>query len=202
MEKARIARFSRKLSASLRARWLRRSIDRALVLSRYEVRSDFLSVEKLTFRLAISWRARGIHPWDGDLAPDRKARRLVQQTFTDTLAVLDRLFTALPEVDVIDLKVQEQDARKHGTLFRGSISRREFETARQSSPLMKLRELGVSYNLANWRLEPLAPSNSEHELPDSEMNAGPWDRSFESAHPGGRGKGAPHEWHQDKARPH
>lgn len=118
-----IARFLGKLSARLQARWLRRSIDKALALNRYEVRPDGLWLTGTSFRLAISWRARRIHPWDSDLTADRKALLLVEQTFSDTLAALERLFVALPEVDVIDLSVLEVDSRKHGTLLSGSIAR-------------------------------------------------------------------------------
>ncbi|MFZ0247501.1 hypothetical protein [Candidatus Binatus sp.] len=141
--------FLGKLSAGLRARWLRGSIDKALAVNRYQVRPDGLLLEGTSFRLAITWRARDIHPWDGDLAADSRALRLVEQTFSDTLAALERLFVALPEVDVIDLRVLEADARKHGTLLNGLISRREFETCRLSSPAMRLRLLGLNFNLVN-----------------------------------------------------
>jgi hypothetical protein len=93
-----LKRFLEKLSAGLRARWLRRSIRKALALNRFEVRPDGLSSEGISFRLAISWRARQIHPWDTDLTADRKALRLVEQTFCDTQSALARLFTALPEL--------------------------------------------------------------------------------------------------------
>jgi len=197
-----ITRFLRKLNAGLRARRLRASIDKALAVNRYEVRPDGLLPEGTSFRLAITWRARGIHPWDCDLAADRKAHKLVEQTFLDTLAALERLFTALPEVDVIDLRVLEADARKHGTLLNGLISRREFEACRLSSPAMSLRMLGVNYNLVNSRFEPLAPSCSEHEIPSSEINAQPRGGSVDSAHSSGLGRGPPQAWHRDKAGPH
>ena len=62
-----MARFFGRLSAGLRARWLRRSIDQALALNHTEVRSDGLCAEGISLRLTISWRARNIHPWDRDL---------------------------------------------------------------------------------------------------------------------------------------
>lgn len=63
-------RFFGKPSAGLRARWLRGSIDKALAVNRYEVRLDGLLLGDTSFRFAITWRARGIHPWDGDLTAD------------------------------------------------------------------------------------------------------------------------------------
>jgi hypothetical protein len=174
---------------------LRGSIDKALALNRNEVRSDGLLLEARTFRLAITWRARDVHPWDRNMAADRKMLRRVEQTFSDTLAALERLFIALPEVDVIDLTVLQTRAINPGTLLNGLISRREFETCRVPSPAMKLRLLGVNYNLVDSHLEPLAPAFLDHEIPASEMDA--------SAHPGEFGKGPqPQGWHQDKAGPH
>ena len=194
--------FLGKLSAGLRARWLRGSIDKALAVNRYEVRPDGLSLEGTSFRLAITWRARDIHPWDGDLAADNRALRLVEQTFSDNLAALERLFVALPEVDVIDLRVLEADARKHGTLLNGLISRREFETCQLSSPAMRLRLLGLNFNLVNSRLEPLAPSCSEPEIPSSEINARHRSVSFESSNSSELGRGPPQARHQDRLGPH
>jgi hypothetical protein len=69
--------------------WLHRSIDQALALNRTEVRPDGLCPEDLSLHLAISWRARNLHPWDHDLVGDRKALRLVEQTFSDTEVALE-----------------------------------------------------------------------------------------------------------------
>jgi hypothetical protein len=192
-----IARFLRKHGARLRARWLRGSINEALELSRYEVRRDGLLLEGTTFRLAITWCARQIHPWDCDLEADKKAHKLVDQTFDDTLTALERLFVTLPEVDTIDFRVMEGDTRKRGVLLNGLVSRREFETCRLTSPTMRLRLLGVNYNLINSRLEPLTPSYSEHEIPISEIDA----RDSDGSYPSGLGKGSSPAWHQDKAGP-
>ncbi|MGO9453403.1 MAG: hypothetical protein ACLQDV_20505 [Candidatus Binataceae bacterium] len=192
METARITRFFGKLGAALRAHWLRGSIDKALALNRYQVRPDGLWMEGKSLSLTISWRARDVHPWDSDLAPDRKAIQLVEQTLSDTLAALERLFMTLPEVDLIDLRVHETDARKHGTLLSGLISRREFETCQMISPTMKLRLLGVSYNLVNSHLEPLSPSCLEHEIPSSELDVPERSGSFDSS---GFGKGPSQRWH-------
>ena len=79
----------------------------------------------------------------------------MEQTFSDTQAALERLFMALPEVDVIDLRVMETEAGKQGTLLSGSVSRRDFETWRPSSIAMRLRLLGINYNLVNSRFEPI-----------------------------------------------
>ncbi|MGD0118728.1 MAG: hypothetical protein ABSD30_11730 [Candidatus Binatus sp.] len=197
-----ITRFLRKQKARLRARWLRGSIDKALRLSRYEVRGDRLMLEGRSFRLAVTWRARHIHPWDYDLPPDTKELKLVDQTFADTFAALDRLFTALPEVDVIDIRVMEPDSRSHGTLLKGIVSREDFKTYQMPSPTMRLRLLGINYNLVNSRLEPIAPSCAEREIPFSEIAARHLDGSFESD-PSSEPEKEPHPgWHRGKAGPH
>ena len=197
-----ITRFLRKRKARLWARWLRDSIDKALALNRYDVRRDRLSLMATSFRLTIAWRARHVHPWDRDLKEDKRATRLVDQTFADTFAALDRLFTALPEVDVIDIRVMEPDSRSHGTLLKGIVSREDFKTYQMPSPTMRLRLLGINYNLVNSRLEPIAPSRAEREIPFSEIAARHLDGSFESD-PSSEPEKEPHPgWHRGKAGPH
>ena len=112
-------------------------------------------------RLAISWRARNLHPWDRDLVGDRRALRLVEQTLSDTEAALERLFVLVPEIDAIDLRVLEADARRDELLMSGSIVRREFETWHPFSTVMRLKLLGLNFNLVNSRFEPLDTASSE-----------------------------------------
>jgi hypothetical protein len=197
-----ITRFLRKRKARLWARWLRDSIDKALALNRYDVRRDRLSLMATSFRLTIAWRARHVHPWDRDLKEDKRATRLVDQTFADTIAALEELFITLPEVDVIDLKVLEADEKSDGILMSGSVSRNEFETWHPSSIPMRLRLLGVSYNLVDKHFEPLVPVHTEHEIPSYELAALHRSGSSENVHPGEVGRGPPQTWHQDKAGPH
>ena len=64
---------------------------------------------------------------------------MVEQTFSDTEAALERLLVTLPEADVIDLRVFETDTRERETLMSGSVSRSEFETPHPSSVSMRLK---------------------------------------------------------------
>lgn len=196
-----ITRFLRKRKARLWARWVRDSIDQALALSRYDVRRDRLSLIGKSFRLAIAWRARHVHPWDRDLQEDKRAIRMVDQTFADTIAALEELFITLPDVDVIDLKVLEPD-EKNGILMIGSVARNEFETWHPSSIPMRLRLLGVRYNLVDKHFEPLVAVHTEHEMPGFELAAMHRSGSSENVHAGEVGRGPPQTWHQDKAGPH
>jgi hypothetical protein len=198
-----VSRFLRKRRARLWARWVRDSVGSVLALKRYDVRDDGLSLMGMSFRLAIAWRARHVHPWDRDLADDKKALRLAEQTFADTAAALEQLFIALPEVDFIDLRVFEADERKHGTLMSGSVSRNDFNAWHPSSIPMRLRLLGVNFSLVDTHLEPLVATSSDHEISGYEVDARNWaKRSSESVRSGELGRGPPQAWHQDKAGPH
>jgi len=192
-----------KLNARVRASWMYRAIDQALALNRTEVRPDGLRPEKMSVRFAINWRARDVHPCDRDLAGDRTARRLVEETFSETVAALDRLFIALPEVDVIDLKVLEGDIKKDGILLSGSILRRGFETWHPSSAAMRLKLLGVHYNLVNLCFEPLATSDSERSLSKSGTTAHqPYDSYRALTDPNRAEDASKRVWHQDKVGPY
>jgi hypothetical protein len=198
-----VSRFLRKRRARLWARWVRESIESALALKRYDVRHDGLPLTGMSFRLAISWRARNVHPWDRDLADDKKAHQLAEQTFADTAAALEQLFIALPDVDLIDLKVLEADEKKHGILMSGSVSRNDFDAWHPSSIPMKLRLLGVNFNLVDTHLEPLVATGSEHEISGYEIDARNLAKgSSESVRPDELRRGPPQAWHQDKAGPH
>ncbi len=76
---------------------------------RGEVRSDGLSLNHLRNRLEIEWRAREIHPWDRDLPAIRVAQLFAEQCLDDANAALERLFSSLPEIAVIEFKVIEPE---------------------------------------------------------------------------------------------
>ena len=127
----------------------RRIVGRALALNRSEARPDGLRLTALRNRLEIQWRARGIHPWDRDLAPAEAIRTFVEQSLFDTEAAIVRLFDALPQVDVIDLSVL--GLATDDVLIAGTVSRADLnEYRRTCSPFeeMRLRLLGVSYRFS------------------------------------------------------
>jgi hypothetical protein len=157
----------------------------------------------MSLRLLINWRARDLHPWDFYLVGNRRTVRLVEQTFCDTMAALERLFAALPEVDVIDFRVLEQDTRTDGTLLSGSILRQDFETWHPSSAAMRLKLLGVSYKLVNSRFEPLDNSGPEHDMSTSKMSGRLANQPYKGVAPAsGAENGQKQAWHQGKAGAH
>jgi hypothetical protein len=100
-----------------------RSIKRALALHlRGEVRRDGLYAARVTTHLDIEWRARDIHPWDRSLlAPPQKAAAFVEQSLADTEAAIHGLFAALPQVDVVTLRVLDR-ASEHA-IISGTVTR-------------------------------------------------------------------------------
>ena len=124
--------------------WYRRRIEHALDLERRgEVRNDGLQLGEMQHRLEIRWRARGVHPWDRHLPRDERHARFVEQALLDTEAAIARLFDALPEVDLIDLRVT--DPSSDATMLSGSVHRSDFQSLQPSpSVRMRLAEMGVS----------------------------------------------------------
>lgn len=130
----------------------RRRIARALALNRRgEVRRDGLRIIEASMRLKVQWRARLIHPWDRDLPTDITARLLVEQSFADTEAALDRLFSILPEVDSIELTVL--DPVSDQKIMTGIVHRSDVEAARCfASVKMRMRESGIDFRFTDSQL--------------------------------------------------
>jgi hypothetical protein len=126
-----------------------RRINRALALQlRGEARSDGLTVDNVSSRLEIRWRARDIHPWDRHLARYEREVMFAEQALTDTEAAVFRLFERLPEVEAIELSVLEP---KSETLIAAGVVHRSDVYATRPHLLsvgMRLREVGVSYRFA------------------------------------------------------
>jgi len=124
-------------------RWRHRhNVDRSLALHlRGEARPDGLSLIQLRNRLEVRWRARDIHPWDAD-ASDR-AQLFGEQLLSDTEAVILRLFKALPQIDLIDLRVVEPTSDT--VIMAGVVHRSNLDTVRSlMSVRMRLQHMGLS----------------------------------------------------------
>jgi hypothetical protein len=143
-----------KFRATHARRRIQRRVIRALALSkRREARSDGLSLSHFENRLQIEWRARQVHPWDRDLPPARVARLFAEQCLKDADAALEGLFATLPEIDVIEFKMLEPNSG--ASILSGTVKRTESMAIRAPSSGMRLKQLGVTYRLQNWRFEPL-----------------------------------------------
>ncbi len=141
-----------------RRRFRRRVIKGLALNTRGEVRRDGLSLNHFRNRLQIEWRARDVHPWDRDLPSARIARLFAEQCLEDAEAALERLFATLSEIDVIEFTMLDPNSR--APILAGAVTRSEAMNVRAPSSGMRLKQLGVTYRLQDWRFEPLSDQRS------------------------------------------
>jgi hypothetical protein len=147
----------RKLLAVWRLRRLPRVLSKALALHRRgEVRSDGLSLLDVSIKLTVSWRARDVHPWDRDLPEEKAAPRLLDQTLHDTEDAVERIFSAFPQANALELSVFESDPASDRVIMAGLVVRADLGRCASSSVAMRLRMLGINYRLTNQHLEAIA----------------------------------------------
>lgn len=146
----------------------KRNIGRALALHhRGEVRRDGLIPVNIATRLEIEWRARDIHPWDHSiLSPAERATAFVRQSLADTEAAIQRLFKALPHVDVIDLKVH--DRISDSVIISGTVLRPSISTENETLSIgMRLMYLGLTYHSAGSLFEVLEKNDDSEPAAQS-----------------------------------
>jgi len=127
----------------------RHKVNDALALHhRGEARNDGLILDSVSSRLAISWRARDIHPWDRGLPRYEREIMFAHQTLADTEAAIRRLFERLPHIDVMEVRVIEPTSEM--MIAEGTVYRSDFNAVRSSlrSVGMRLREMGMRYSFA------------------------------------------------------
>jgi len=146
----------RTLTGIRERRRLRSRVKRTLALkSRGAIFNDGLPLRKLANHLEVEWFAREPHPWDEDLAPDRKAELFVVESLSDTIVAICRMFDRLPEVDTIRIRVL-QPTEPHNTLLAGTVHRADLHASRRCpSPAMSLKLLGIRYRVTDGAFEPL-----------------------------------------------
>jgi hypothetical protein len=146
----------RELRAAWKLRRVRKGLGNALALHRRgEVRSDGLVLLDASVKLTVSWRVRGIHPWDRDLPEERIAVQLLDQTPHDTEAAVERIFAAFPEASTLKLNVLENDPGSNRVVITGAVDRSDVGRCDSSSIAMRVRMLGINYRVENQRLEVL-----------------------------------------------
>ncbi len=151
-------------------------IERALALNRRaEVRRDGLKLSKVSSSLEIEWYARDIHPWDRHDQPERRATLFVRQCLDDTDAAITRLFEALPQVDVIAVRVLERTTEE--IILAGIVHRSSAAPDSALSAGMRLWQRGIMYHSDGWQFEPLESNEDswrrQSYLPDRDLVANP-----------------------------
>jgi len=143
----------------------RHKVNDALALHhRGEARNDGLVLDSVSSRLAISWRARDIHPWDRGLPSYEREIMFAHQTLADTEAAIRRLFERLPHIDVMDVRVLETTSET--MIAEGTIHRSDLKAARPAllSVGMRLREMGMRYRFVVPESDHLEAMVSTEEL--------------------------------------
>jgi hypothetical protein len=142
----------------------RRNIEWALALHRRgEVRDDGLRATRVSNHLEIEWTARNIHPWDRG-QPWDSGFLFVDQSLADTDAAVTRLFEALPQVDVIMLRIFDPSSGAAiiaGTVYRSAAS----DVSRNISVRMRLNRWGLRFRSTGLSLEPLEADGAP-DLPE------------------------------------
>jgi hypothetical protein len=147
----------RKHRAARKLRRVRRLLDSALALHRHgEARPDGLSLIDYSMKLTVRWRARDIHPWDRDLPDEQIALRLVDQNLHDAEDAVERIFRAFPEANALELNVFESDPESNRVIMSGLVMRSDLKRCTAASIGMRLRMLGISYQLVNHHFEATA----------------------------------------------
>jgi hypothetical protein len=127
-------------------------VTRALRLQpRGAIAHDVLHLRALSLRLRVEWRARDVHPWDHDLSEQRQAQLFARQCLEDVDTAITRLFERVPEMHVLEVVVRAP--RSNSVIMFGVVHREDLRGASHLALEMKLRTIGMKYQLFDCRFE-------------------------------------------------
>jgi hypothetical protein len=139
-----------------------REVSRSLRLQpRGAIAHDVLGLAALSLRLRVEWRARDVHPWDRDLSEHRQAQRFAQQCLRDVDTAIARLFERFPEMHVLELVVRAP--RSGAVIISGVVHRDDLRAASHLALEMKLRTIGMKYQLFDDRFESTPSTDTVHQ---------------------------------------
>jgi hypothetical protein len=122
---------------------------------------DVLRLAGLSLRLRVEWRARDVHPWDHDLSEHRQAQRFAQRCLHDVDAAIARLFERIPEMHVLELVVRAPGSG--AAIMSGMVHRDDLHAASHLALEMRLRTIGVKYQLFDHRFESVQSPDIAHQ---------------------------------------
>jgi hypothetical protein len=135
-------------------------VRRALALHRRgEVRTDGLELTAVRTTMRVEWVAREIHPWDRNIRRERRERFFTQQCLDDTAAAIGRLFEKMPDLNTLEIRVLREASGP--LLLAGVVNRDQIKPVANLAPGMKLKTLGIRFQIFNWQLEPLSAPGQE-----------------------------------------
>lgn len=138
--------------------WRRRvfasQVERALTAApRGGAPRDVLTLDAVSTTMRLSWTARPVHPWDRDLPCEQQDAAFADQCLLDVDVAMARLFAKFPAVERLDITVRRPGS---GTpILTGTAHRADFERVRRLSTPMRLKMVGLAYELGRGGLRPL-----------------------------------------------
>ena len=118
------------------------------------VSRDELEVSSASLTMSVTWTARPIHPWDRDLPLEQQDETFAEQCLHDVDIAIARLFSRFPLVERLDITVRHPHS--NASILSGTAHRGDFVSVQRLSIPMRLKMLGITYELGSGGLQPLA----------------------------------------------
>ncbi len=118
------------------------------------VSRDVLEVYSASLTMSVTWTARRVHPWDRDLPLEQQDATFAEQCLQDVDLAIARLFSQFPLVERLDITVRHPISQ--ASILSGTAHRAEFLAVQRLSIPMRLKMLGIAYEMGRGGLRPLA----------------------------------------------
>ena len=140
---------------------------------RYEMRFGELSraplkmlrVELCEHSAQCEWLARSSDPWDRDMPAETREQNETFQALHDTLTVRELLFSSIPQISLVSLRVYRRTKwQSRELIITGSVSREDAPPPRIASLVMRAKLYGLHFCLMDGVLGPLDLEPNEREF--------------------------------------
>jgi len=118
------------------------------------ISGDVLEVYSASLTMFVTWTARPVHPWDRDLSVEQQDTTFADQCLQDVDIAIARLFSQFPLVEHLDITVRHPTS--HASILTGTAHRADFLAVQRLSIPMRLKMLGLAYEIGRGGLRPLA----------------------------------------------
>ena len=118
------------------------------------VSGDVLEVYSASLTMSVTWTARRVHPWDRDLPLEQQDSTFDDQCLQDVDIAVARMFSQFPLVERLDITVRHP--MSHASSLTGTAHRADFLAVQRLSIPMRLKMLGLAYEIGRGGLRPLA----------------------------------------------
>jgi hypothetical protein len=118
------------------------------------VSRDVLEVYSASLTMSVTWTARPVHLWDRDLPLEQQDATFADQCLQDVDVAIARLFSQFPLVEQLDITVRHPTSQ--ASILSGTAHRADFLAVQRLSIPMRLKMLGIAYELGRGGLRPLA----------------------------------------------